>query len=105
MDVVVLDSKKTASGLYSYTMGIGPVNAETARTYKTTELGDKAYLSVGKALNTKEKVDVGDIVRVKVDEVKKGKDGFSLYSAKVIEIPEVTESDRVDTLEQLSSTT
>ena len=29
--------------------------------------------------------------------MKKGKDGFSLYSAKVIEIPEVTESDRVDT--------
>ena len=105
LDVVVLDSKKTASGLYSYTMGIGPVNAETARTYKTTELGDKAYLSVGKALNTKEKVDVGDIVRVKVDEVKKGKDGFSLYSAKVIEIPEVTESDKVDTLEQLSTKT
>ena len=105
LDVVVLDSKKTASGLYSYTMGIGPVNAETARTYKTIELGDKAYLSVGKALNTKEKVDVGDIVRVKVDEVKKGKDGFSLYSAKVIEIPEVTESDRVDTLEQLSTKT
>ena len=105
LDVVVLDSKKTASGLYSYTMGIGPVNAETSRNYKTTELGDKAYLSVGKALNTKEKVDVGDIVRVKVDEVKKGKDGFSLYSAKVIEIPEVTESDRVDTLEQLSTKT
>ena len=105
LDVVVLDSKKTASGLYSYTMGIGPVNAETARTYKTTELGDKAYLSVGKALNTKEKVDIGDIVRVKVDEVKKGKDGFSLYSAKVIEIPEVTESDKVDTLEQLSTKT
>ena len=105
LDVVVLGSKKTASGLYSYTMGIGPVNAETARTYKTTELGDKAYLSVGKALNTKEKVDVGDIVRVKVDEVKKGKDGFSLYSAKVIEIPEVTESDKVETLEQLSTKT
>ena len=105
LDVVVLDSKKTASGLFSYTMGIGPVNAETARTYKTTELGDKAYLSVGKALNTKEKVDVGDIVRVKVDEVKKGKDGFSLYSAKVIEIPEVTESDKVETLEQLSTKT
>ena len=33
--------------------------------YKTNELGDKAYLSAGKALNTKEKVDVGDIVRVK----------------------------------------
>ena len=31
LDVVVLDSKKTASGLYSYTMGIGPVNAETSR--------------------------------------------------------------------------
>ena len=105
LDVVVLEKKKTKSNLYSYTMGIGPVNAETARTYKTTEMDGKDYLAVGKALNTKEKVDVGDIVRVKVDEVKKGKDGFSLYSAKVIEIPEVTESDKIDTLEQLSTKT
>jgi len=105
LDVVVLDDKKTKKGLHSYSMGIGPVNAETARNYKTIEMGDKAYLPVGKALNTKEKVSVGDIVRVKVDEVKKTKNGFSLYSAKVIEIPEVTESDKVDTLEQLSTKT
>ena len=105
LDVVVLEKKKTKSNLYSYTMGIGPVNAETARTYKTTEMDGKDYLAVGKALNTKEKVDVGDIVRVKVDEVKKNKNGFSLYSAKVIEIPEVTESDKIDTLEQLSTKT
>ena len=105
LDVIVLDKKKTKSNLYSYTMGIGPVNAETARNYKTTEMDGKDYLAVGKALNTKEKVDVGEIVRVKVDEVKKGKNGFSLYSAKVIEIPEVTESDKIDTLEQLSTKT
>ena len=105
LDVIVLDKKTTKSGLNSYTMGIGPVSAETARNYKTVEMEDKAYLSVGKALNTKEKVKIGDIVRVKVDEVKKGKNGFTLYSAKVIEIPEVTESDNLDTLEQLSTKT
>ena len=105
LDVIVLEKKKTKSNLFSYTMGIGPVNAEVARTYSTTELEGKDYLAVGKALNTKEKVDVGDVVRVKVDEVKKTKNGFSLYSAKVIEIPEVTESDKVETLEQLSTKT
>jgi len=105
LDVVVLDDKKTKSNLHSYTMGIGPVNAETARNYKTVELEDKKYLPVGKALNTKENVKIGDIVRVKVDEVKKGKDGFKLFSAKVIEIPEVTQSDSLETLEQLASKT
>jgi hypothetical protein len=105
LDVVVLDSKKTKSNLYSYTIGIGPVSAEQSRKYKTTELKDKAYIPVGKALNTKESVEVGEIVRVKVDEVKKTKEGFSLYSAKVIEIPEVTESDKLATLELLSDKT
>ena len=105
LDVIVLDDKKTKSNLHSYTMGVGPVNAETARNYKTVEFEDKDYLEVGKALNTKQSVKVGSIVRVKVDEVKKGKDGFKLFSAKVIEIPEVTQSDTVETLEQLASKT
>ena len=105
LDVVVLDSKKTKSDLYSYTIGIGPITAEQARKYKTIELEEKAYLPVGKALNTKQSVEVGDIIRVKVDEVKKTKEGFSLYSAKVIEIPEVTESDKLATLELLSDKT
>ena len=105
LDVIVLDDKKTKSNLHSYTMGVGPVNAETARNYKTVEFEDKDYLEVGKALNTKQSVKIGSIVRVKVDEVKKGKDGFKLFSAKVIEIPEVTQSDTVETLEQLASKT
>tara|TARA_R110002012_G_scaffold12877_5_gene56518 strand:- start:472 stop:3018 length:2547 start_codon:yes stop_codon:yes gene_type:complete len=102
LDVIVLDDKTTKSGLHSYTLGIGPLTAEQARSYKTVELKDKAYLSVGKALNTKQSVKVGSIVRVKVDEVKKTKEGFSLFSAKVIEIPEVTQSDKLETLELLS---
>ena len=105
LDVIVLDKKSTKSGMKSYSLGIGPVNAETARTYKTVEYDKKDYLPVGKALNTKEVVDVGSIVRVKVDEVKKNKDGFSLFSAKLIEIPEVTQPDNVQTLEQLSTKT
>lgn len=102
LDVIVLDSKKTKSDLYSYTIGIGPLTAEQSRSYKTVELEDKKYLSVGKALNTKQSVKVGSIVRVKVDEVKKTKEGFSLFSAKVIEIPEVMQSDKLETLELLS---
>ncbi len=105
LDVIVLDKKSTNNGMHTYTMGVGPITAEEARTYTTTEMDEKAYVSVGKALNTKVKVSVGDIVRVKVDEVKKNKKGFNLYSAKVIEIPEVTQSDKLSTLEKLSTKT
>jgi hypothetical protein len=104
LDLVVLDKSKTKSNLYSYTLGVGPLNAEDSRTYNYVELEDKPYLQVGKGLNTKQSVKIGSIVRVKVDEVRKNKNGFVLHSAKVIEIPEVTESDKVETLELLAST-
>ena len=102
LDVVVLDKKKTNSNLFSYSLGIGPVTAEQARENKTVDMDDVAYVPVGRALNTKESVDVGSIVRVKVDEVRRNGKGYSLYSAKVIEIPEVNESDKLQTLEILA---
>ena len=105
LDVIVLKDRKTKSGLHSYTMGIGPVSASVVREYETIEFEDKEYLEVGKALNTKTNVDVGKIVRVKVDEVRKKGKSFSLYSAKVIEVPEVLVSDTFETLEHLSSKT
>jgi hypothetical protein len=105
LDVIVLKKKTTKSGLYSYQLGIGPVTAEQAREYHTFDLEDKAYIPVGKALNTKESVEIGEIVRVKVDEVRRKGKEFSLYSAKVIEIPEVTESDKLITLELLATKT
>ena len=78
-------------------MGVGPIPEDM----EGQEINGKKYLGVGKALNTKVAVDVGDIVRVKVDEVKKKGDGFSLFSAKVIEIPEVEHPDKLITLELL----
>tara|TARA_R110000823_G_scaffold13572_11_gene44999 strand:+ start:6397 stop:9000 length:2604 start_codon:yes stop_codon:yes gene_type:complete len=105
LDVIVLKDRKTSSGLHSYTMGIGPVPASVVREYETVEFEDKEYLEVGKALNTKTNVKVGGIIRVKVDEVKKTNKKFSLYSAKVIEVPEVKESDKIETLEKLATKT
>jgi len=102
LDVIVLDKKKTKSNLYSYTVGVGPVTDERDGL---TEVDKTMYLGVGKALNTKISVDVGDIIRVKVDEVKKKGEGFSLFSAKVIEIPEVEHPDKLVTLELLSQDT
>ena len=101
LDVIVLDKKKTKSNLYSYTVGVGPIPEDM----EGQEIDGKKYLGVGKALNTKVAVDVGDIVRVKVDEVKKKGEGFSLFSAKVIEIPEVEHPDKLITLELLSQDT
>ena len=101
LDVIVLDKKKTKSNLYSYTVGVGPITDDT----KGQEIDGRKYLNVGKALNTKVAVDIGDIIRVKVDEVKKKGDGFSLFSAKVIEIPEVEHPDKIVTLELLSQDT
>ena len=102
LDVIVLEKKKTKSNLYSYTVGVGPITDEMEGT---VEIDKKQYLNVGKALNTKIAVDVGEIIRVKVDEVKKKGDGFSLFSAKPIEIPEVEHPDKLITLELLSQDT
>ena len=102
LDVIVLAKKKTKSSLYSYTVGVGPITEEMNGL---TEINKIKYLGVGKALNTKISVDVGDIIRVKVDEVKKKGEGYSLFSAKVIEIPEVEHPDKLVTLELLSKDT
>tara|TARA_R100000700_G_scaffold194_1_gene514 strand:+ start:4294 stop:6840 length:2547 start_codon:yes stop_codon:yes gene_type:complete len=102
LDVIVLDKKKTKSNLYSYTVGVGPVDEEMTGA---VEINKRHYLNVGKALNTKIAVDIGEIIRVKVDEVKKKGEGFSLFSAKPIEIPEVEHPDKLVTLELLSQDT
>lgn len=98
LDVIVLDKKKTKSKLFSYTVGVGPVE-------EGKEINGIKYMQVGKALNTKINVDIGDIIRVKVDEVKTKGDSYSLYSAKVIEVPEVEYPDKPITLELLSKDT
>ena len=102
LDLIVLAVKKTKSNLYSYTLGAGPVEEDGKGIQ---ELNGKFYMNVGKALNTKIKTEVGEIIRVKVDEVKGNKDGYTLYSAKVIEIPEIDTPDKLITLEMLSKDT
>ena len=88
--------------MFTYTLGAGPLKDN--HEYKNTKkINDREYLNVGKALNTKTEVDVGSIIRVKIDEVKKDKDGgYKLFSAKVIEIPEVELPEKLVTLEMLS---
>ena len=101
LDLIILNVRKNKNGTFSYTLGAGPIIEETE--YKPLiELNGEKYLSVGKALNTKIKSKEGNIIRVKVDEVKKTSNGFSIYSAKVIEKPEVTEPEKIITLEFLS---
>jgi hypothetical protein len=102
LDLIVLDKKTTKSNLNSYTLGAGPAEGE-GKFY--SEIEGKVYMDVGKALNTKIDVDIGDIVRVKVDEVKKNGDRYTLFSAKVIEVPEVEYPDKIVTLEMLSQDT
>ena len=103
LDLIVLDKKTTKSNLNSYTLGAGPLSIEEARKLESKKIDDRYYLNVGKALNTKIDVDVGKIVRVKIDEVKKNRKGqFRVFTAKVIEIPEVEQPDKLITLELLA---
>ena len=102
LDLIVLDKKKTKSNLYSYTLGAGPTEGEGK---DFMEIEGKTYMNVGKALNTKIAADIGDVIRVKVDEVKKSGERYTLFSAKVIEIPEVEYPDKLVTLELLSRDT
>ena len=101
LDLIVLDKKKTKSNLYSYTLGAGPLGEED----EGQDLNGKKYMNVGKALNTKISVSVGDIIRVKVDEVKESNGKYTVFSAKVIEVPEVDAPEKIVTLEMLSKDT
>ena len=100
LDLIILDVRKNKNGTFSYTLGAGPMGDEEYKP--VVEYNNRKYLSVGKALNTKITSEVGKIIRVKVDEVKKTNKGFSIYSAKVIEKPEVSEPEKIITLEFLS---
>ena len=100
LDLLILEVRKNKNGTFSYTLGAGPLGDEEYKP--VVRYKNKDYLNVGKALNTKIKSEEGNIIRVKVDEVKKTKKGFSIYSAKVIEKPEVTEPEKIITLEFLS---
>ncbi len=100
LDLLILEVRKNKNGTFSYTLGAGPLGDEEYKP--VVRYKNKDYLNVGKALNTKIKSEEGNIIRVKVDEVKKTKTGFSIYSAKVIEKPEVTEPEKIITLEFLS---
>ena len=100
LDLLVLEVRKNKNGTFTYTLGAGPIGDEEYKPIK--EHDKREYLVVGKALNTKIRSEVGKIIRVKVDEVKKTKNGFSIYSAKVIEKPEVTLPEKIITLEFLS---
>ena len=108
LDMVVLNKKKTKSNMYSYTLGAGPVIEDVdSKFVEEIEIAGvkKKFMNVGKATNTKIEVDIGDIIRVKVDEVKKNGDRYTLFSAKPIEIPEVEHPDKLVTLELLSQDT
>jgi len=102
LDLIVLDKKKTKSNMFSYTLGAGPAEGE-GRHIK--ELDKIKYMDVGKANNTKIDVDTGDIIRVKVDEVKFNGEKYTIYGSTVIEIPEVEYPDKIITLEMLSKET
>lgn len=99
LDLIVLD-KKSSGGNYSYSLGAGPTEGE-GKHYQ--EIEGKTYMLVGKALNTKISADLGSIVRVKIDHVKKKGDIYSVHSAKVIELPEASHPDKLITLEMLSN--
>ena len=103
LDLIVLEKKSTKSNMFSYTLGAGPISEKEAKNTKSQKIEDNFYMDVGKGLNTKIDVEVGSIVRVKVDEVNKRGDRYSIYSAKIIEIPEVENPDKIVTLELLAS--
>jgi ATP-dependent DNA ligase len=105
LDLIVLDKKSTKSGMFSYTLGAGPLSMEDARKVNSKKVKDRYYANVGKALNTKEDVEIGVVIRVKVDEVKKKGENYSIYSAKVIEVPEAVSPDKLVTLDLLSQDT
>ena len=77
LDVIVLDKKKNKKQItFLHYFGVGPITEEMDGFI---EIDKVKYLNVGKALNTKISVDVGDIIRVKVDEVKEEREMDIVY--------------------------
>ena len=99
LDVIILDARENKNKTYSYLMGVGPVEGGP----KSKEVNGETYMSVGRAGNYSDKLEVGSIIRVKVDDIVGTKEkGFTLNGAKVHEIPEVEYPDKVVTLELLT---
>ena len=99
LDVIILDARENKNKTYSYLMGVGPVEGGP----KSKEVNGETYMSVGRAGNYSDKLEVGSIIRVKVDDIVGTKEkGFTLNGAKVHEIPEVEYPDKVITLELLT---
>ena len=99
LDVIILEKRVNKNDTFSYLMGVGPIELGP----KAMELDGKKYMKVGRAGNYGKDLEIGSIIRVKVDDIVGNKEkGFTLNGAKVHEIPEVEEPDRVVTLELLS---
>ena len=99
LDVIILEKRVNKNDTFSYLMGVGPIELGP----KAMELNGKKYMKVGRAGNYGKDLEIGSIIRVKVDDIVGNKEkGFTLNGAKVHEIPEVEEPDRVVTLELLS---
>ena len=105
LDLIALDIKETKSDMFNYLLGAGPLTSDEAKTVASVKYNDKSYIPVGRSVNTKIEEEVGTILRVKVDEVKQSKDGFKIFNAKVIELPEVEYPDKLVTLQLLSADT
>ncbi len=105
LDLIALDIKETKSNMFNYLLGAGPLSKEDAKEVSSVEYENKLYAPVGRSINTKIEEEVGTILRVKVDEVKQSKDGYKIFNAKVIELPEVEHPDKLVTLKLLSADT
>ena len=103
LDLIVLN-KTAKSNKSVYELGAGPLtDKDDFKNTKTVD--DREYINVGKTKPTDTNVDIGDIVRVKINEVKKDNNGYKVISAEVIEIPEVKLPDKIITLEFLANDT
>ena len=103
LDLIVLD-KTAKSDKSIYTLGAGPITETEFKNVKTID--DRVYLDVGKTSPTSINVDIGEIIRVKIDSVKADKkNGYKIISAKAIEIPEVELPEKLITLEFLTKDT
>lgn len=81
------------------TLAVGAYDDGTYEGY--VKQGDKTYLEVA-SFRVKQDVKEGDVIRVKINSIKKTKKGFNIVVDEVIEIPEEKIPDKVVTLEILN---
>ena len=102
-DVVLIVLERRGSLPYTYRLGTGPITQDESLGNRGVEVNGKTYMDMGAAFDSSEKFNVGDHVRVNVDNVGEMEtNGQKLYNVSASEIISEAEGEGLVSQETLA---